>query len=717
MLKRIFLIVQITVMFLFLSACGGGGGGSSDAGGEETPAPTPVTVVETTPEAGALFVSLDTNIEIEFDAQVDASTLEAAFSIDQSLTGSLSYDSDTRIASFTPASPLAPSTTYTITIDDQLRSADGGPLTQALSFSFTSAGPAEATTQTTQVPALLDLAARNGTSQTDTRGLSQALEIMGIPYIRTENLTQALTAPLVYMASYINSSTFNSDERQQLNDYVSNGGVIVSRSVSDPGLYALFGIIDQNRINTRDKMTWDLDTDASVLKYIDAPTEITVSLGGGDFTEFIYTRSYVEDGGTVLARYNDDSAGVIEHATNLGKTYLLGVSYADIILRNQMNLDYSADRGKLNDYEPTTDTFMLFLRAIYEENVTYATWKHTSSGNSRGSLIITHDVDSQSSADWMPAFAELETDNGISATYNINVHYIDDAIDGDFYTMNTAVYATAVEMGHDIGSHSVGHFPDWDKEDTVPVGEPGNTRDAYQPYHDGTVTAGATVYGELEVSRDLLESDLGVDIKTFRSGHLLWNDNQATVMEALGYRYDSSFSANATLTNFPFRALYERVISAERSTLYEFPLNTSDSVSGEQSPDETAAIWLDVLNHNLDNGALTVLLIHPNRDYKVEEQAAFIAGLPEGVASRNMDAFGDYWAARDQLGVEVSLENNILTLTLNTGTEETLHPDLSLVVRNGIQLAHLVVRLDTGETVEYKASFGPTGDLRIYDLQ
>ncbi|KHF24527.1 hypothetical protein JV46_25570 [Solemya velum gill symbiont] len=687
-----------------------GGCGSSSSQPEAA-----LQVESLTPQKDGLFVDIDSAIQIEFNIAIDEASLQAAFSISGGVPGTLTYDAGAYTATFTPLANLSFATQYDITLSVALLSAAGNAMPTEFTSSFRTAGQESITGTTNLNAALLDLTSDNGESVSDFNGLSQALEIMGVPHHATIDLTEALTYDIVYVASYIAPGTFDAAEVLQLINYVSNGGVIVSRGVSDPDLYALFGISGQTRVNTRNAMTWFTGLGLDEFKYIDQPEEITVSLGGGSYTEYIYSRSYATDGGTAIAEYNDASTAAVLNQSGLGKTYLLGVSFSDVILRNQMDMDFSADRGDLNTYEPTTDTFMLFLRAIYEENVPYATWKHTSTKESKASVIITHDLDSQSGADLMSDFVDLEISYGISANYNICTHYIDDAIDGDYYTMNNAVYQYALTQGHVISSHSVGHFRDWDDETTIPLGAPGNTMATYLPGNNGTTTTGATVYGELEVSRDLLENDLGIDVKTFRSGHLLWNEFQPEVMEALDYKFDSSFSANSTLTNFPYRVLYERSLSAARSDIYEFPMNASDGYSNDD-PANVAATWLGILGNNVDNGALTVLLIHPNREYKLDELELFIQGIPEDVKAHNMDAFEEYWSARDAFSYTVSTENNILAITLGDSVALPVHTDVSLVVKDGVNLAGLRVETHMGDGVSYEAVVNDSQDLVLYSF-
>ncbi len=386
-------------------------------------------------------------------------------------------------------------------------------------------------------------------------------------------------------------------------------------------------------------------------------------------------------------------------------------------MRNQTNLDYEAERSYLNDFEPTTDTFMLFLRGIHEECMQYALWKHTSPYSSKASLIISHDVDSQSSMDLMASFADMEAKFGVSSTYNINTHYIEDFVDNDFYTPNISKINYILGKGQSVGSHGVGHFPDWDNETVIPIGNSGNTKTEYKPYYDGQTTTGATVFGELEVSKQLLENDLGVLIKTFRSGHLLWNDNQIRVLETLGYQFDSSFSANTVLTNFPYLCQYDRSVAGGMSGIYELPLTISDSNMDGSNNADTVSVWLDVLIRNARNNALTVLLVHPNRTYKVSAEESFLNQLPSSIETLDMDSFGTFWKARNSFSYTSAIENNILMITVQNMAITPIHKGISLRVRNGSKLSGISIKASDGRSMGYTAVHYNSDDIIIYGFQ
>ena len=61
-----------------------------------------------------------------------------------------------------------------------------------------------------------------------------------------------------------------------------------------------------------------------------------------------------------------------------------------------------------------------------------------------------------------------------------------------------------------VASHSVGHFVDMNDSTIVPTGAPGNTKTNYHPHNNGGATIGATCWGEMETSKNILQTDIGI---------------------------------------------------------------------------------------------------------------------------------------------------------------------------------------------------------------
>ncbi|MGB9856355.1 MAG: Ig-like domain-containing protein, partial [Caldisericum exile] len=99
-------------------------------------------VVSTNPTNGALNVPLNTTVSATFDIDIDSSTLSTStFTLKDSsnnlVSGTVSYDSTTKTATFTPSSDLSQNTTYTATLSGTIQDTRGYSMVQDYSWSFT----------------------------------------------------------------------------------------------------------------------------------------------------------------------------------------------------------------------------------------------------------------------------------------------------------------------------------------------------------------------------------------------------------------------------------------------------------------------------------------------------------------------------------------------------------------------------------------------------
>lgn len=107
---------------------------------------TPPTVLSTIPAADATGVAVGVNITATFsEAMKTTSISTSSFTISGGVTGVVSYNTETNVATFNPTSDLAASTTYTATISVGVLDLADNPLAEAKVWSFTTAaaGPDE----------------------------------------------------------------------------------------------------------------------------------------------------------------------------------------------------------------------------------------------------------------------------------------------------------------------------------------------------------------------------------------------------------------------------------------------------------------------------------------------------------------------------------------------------------------------------------------------
>jgi len=106
---------------------------ASDSFTVDTTAPT---VVSTSPADGASDVAVGTTVTATFSEAMKASTITtSSFTLD-GVAGSVSYNSGTYTATFTPSAHLSYNTTYTANLSTAITDAAGNPLASAYSWSF-----------------------------------------------------------------------------------------------------------------------------------------------------------------------------------------------------------------------------------------------------------------------------------------------------------------------------------------------------------------------------------------------------------------------------------------------------------------------------------------------------------------------------------------------------------------------------------------------------
>jgi peptidoglycan/xylan/chitin deacetylase (PgdA/CDA1 family) len=384
-----------------------------------------------------------------------------------------------------------------------------------------------------------------------------------------------------------------------------------------------------------------------------------------------------------LAEFDDGSIGFVRNRYGRGNTYLLGLSYAESVLLPQVGDDFEAQRKYVNSIEPSADVIMLILKCIYESNYVPYVYLSTAPYAKPTALILSHDVDAQTSFVDSLKFAKLEKRYGVTSTFFINTKYFTDWMDIDYYNIeeNRDAILELHRMGWEIGSHTVSHYK---KFSGVAEGDPAVTFETYDPQNR------ITVQGEVRVSKELLDRDVpGLDTVSFRAGDLEFPHILIRVLEEAGYLYDSTYSANDVLTAFPYMAIAERHLGSPESRIIEIPVTLDDSM-GYLTPktvDMAAQSWLEVAAAHRDNEAITVLLVHPSdtrtETYKLEAQKRLMEGV--GVMDGWMGdvrTYGRFWQSRDKTEFNVFRESNGTLIIHVNGREKNLYPAIGFVVGN-----------------------------------
>jgi len=500
--------------------------------------------------------------------------------------------------------------------------------------------------------------------------LVHSLKEMGIPFFITRDLLQALRHSLVILYPGVDSRTFTQPQAEEITTFVRQGGVIFAQNVFWGGLQSVFGFRSFVPSRKRYHLAFSSTTNP-VMKYLNRPEEREVSLGSNQFPEIIWSNGYVADtGAQVLARFDDGSAALLTNAIGKGRVFLLGLSLLDVVLRSQNNRDYEAQRHYVNTFEPGADVWLLILRAWYENYGKEWVRLAAIPGGQRSALLLSHDVDWENSFAPGLDFARIEKANHAKSTFFIQTKYVDDANSkAFFFEPNLETLRQLKSDGSTIGSHSIIHSRGFNKFE---LGSGHEYYPSYQPRGLGFDTAsGATVFGEVRVSKGLLDGEIpGQNTKFFRAGHLRVPVSLPEALERSGYQFDSSFTADDVLSNFPF-ALPRDLGFEEDSGIYEFPVTIED----EESPGFAKRVpqALQVILANAENGAVSVVLIHSNESQlKAAAEQDLLRQLPADILKTDMMSFGTFWRARDRLQWKVTASSMPTQVLLQVKSDDSV---------------------------------------------
>jgi peptidoglycan/xylan/chitin deacetylase (PgdA/CDA1 family) len=543
---------------------------------------------------------------------------------------------------------------------------------------------------------ILDLTTKNAeTTKGNLFSIEHILKSGGFSYFLTDSVNLAIKSKIVLPSSNIETTTFSQPERDSLDSFVSKGGVLIATNIKDPLLFAPFGVSGTLFNTSRFYIRFQTADDPVIFKLFDDPYEKEIRLGDtSDYATTIGTRAFTLATGDTLALYETGEVAASHNAYGNGHTYMLGTQYKEVILRPQVKKDYNASRAYSNSFEPGQDVYVFFISGIIRKHLSHAVWKHTAPCNYKAALVITHDVDATTSMERFDDYANYERINNIRSTYLVTTHYVHDKLAKDFFDGYEYDILRVSQMGHDIQTHSVSHMPDFDNLSRVAIGNPGNNRYNYTPYYDGSQSSNVTVFGEAEVSRDLLQSIIGKDVHCFRPGYLAFHDSLINVLDYLHFPFSSSHSANNVMTHFPFFSHTNLDLNGRLTNVLEIPNTISDVFSDdpitENNFPEKVGKWQAGFEKAYNNYNSTVLLIHPTRYYKLYAEQLLLQWLPQDAVVSNISEYGNYWLNRDAIDIGTTVDGDTLLLQLSKLQDE-VDPLFSMVVQNGKDFARIRV--------------------------
>jgi peptidoglycan/xylan/chitin deacetylase (PgdA/CDA1 family) len=495
---------------------------------------------------------------------------------------------------------------------------------------------------------------------------------MGIPHYSTRSPEEATLAAMV-LTSFGQVDDVGDDLVVSLEDYARAGGVVLAQKVRHPKLAGLFGYERAVPSRERHEIIWS-DSPHPIAKYADAPEERVLRLGSYKHDEIFWTVGYSPEDARVLARFDDGTAAIIERSVGPGRAIALGGSLIDLVARSYLDRDFGVQKVGSNAFEPSTDSYLLLVKAAYETLVPTGFTIATTPPGTRGALILTHDIDALSSFDNMPDFAKVEKRFGVRSTVFVQTKYVRDYYDAPYMTVeNLGRMRRLSTDGFEIGSHSVSHTPHFAD---LALGEPVHEPEGYHPrILSLSETVDATVRGEVAVSKRVLERDGIEGVRSFRSGHLHFNKYLVGALEEAGYLYDASMGVYLCACNFPFRQFRNRSFSTQ-SSIIEIPMTISD-YDWVENLTKLTPVFKRIVLKNASNGAATTLLIHPTRKTdKLEALEQILTWLPDDIWVGTVAGYGQFWNSRYTLNPDISLgrHSHIIEFHPDYPTEKvTLH--------------------------------------------
>jgi hypothetical protein len=141
--------------------------------------------------------------------------------------------------------------------------------------------------------------------------------------------------------------------------------------------------------------------------------------------------------------------------------------------------------------------------------------------------------------------------------------------------------------------------------------------------------------------------------------------------------------------------------------VFEFPVTLDDSLGflTPNSIDKAVGIWLDVIRANMNNEAITVLLIHPSdtrdKTFKLEAQESVMKKMidMDGWIG-DLTSFGNFWRDRHTTSFNAYMDKEgTLTIRIARNAKD-INPAIGFVVGNA-NIARTVVQDNGGDSLEY----------------
>lgn len=475
-------------------------------------------------------------------------------------------------------------------------------------------------------------------------GLAHGLKSIGVPFQITDDFSEAVRHRVVLVYPTISGKLLSKEALKSLAEFCRNGGTLIGFEVLGGGLNEVFGFTEA--VPSRTHFEVRFGASAAEFGFHDA-REKTVSLGNRmRFAEAMGTYACLGVKDPPLARYEDGQAAITSRRVGKGRALAFGIDLGALLLKGYNNREEWIARSYVNDYEPTLDVFLRLIRQLYDEGEPLAVTLGTVPDGRRLAVIFTHDIDYAHSVENAVQYAEFEKSHGIRATYFLQTKYVRDYNDAAFFNEQALPFIQRIEsLGMELASHTVCHSRVFR---SFPLGTGQERYPSYAPFvKDRLRTRNGTIFGEVRVSKFLIEYFTPAKVVSFRPGVLSNPYALPEVLQATGYRFSSSVTANNSLTHLPFQLNHGRESTAE-VPIFEIPITIEDEELPEMGSRVEAA--LELARKIRGNGGLFVILIHPNiLGHKLEFERKFFERVKSDAWFGSIADFGTWWSARNQV--------------------------------------------------------------------
>lgn len=482
-------------------------------------------------------------------------------------------------------------------------------------------------------------------------GLAHGLKSMGVPFRVVDRIEEALEHDVILVYPSMTGSNTAAETLAALAQHVRSGNTLIAFSVFGGGMPAIFGF--ESTTERDDLLAIEFNEDFFEPDFFNGPVESTIPLSQESNPSPLAGVSYHELQQPAIAAYDDGSAAIVHNSfegeDGVGHAYAIGFDFGHFILRAHNARFFRLAGSYVNDYQPKLDSFLRFLARVYREGDDDAVELLTVPHNKEFTALLTHDIDFNRSILNIPAYADYQFSQGVPATYFIQTKYITDYNDSRFFEPSSEAILGGIDaQGMEIASHSVAHSNEFQN---MPAGSGTEAYPDYRPYvRDFETQIGGSIAGELRVSKFLLETLSPQAVVSFRPGHLSLPETLPEMLNATGYEFSSSITANTALTHLPYRATYARGYASELD-VFEIPITIEDEI-GRLGDRLDAAI--EVANNIGRHGGVVNLLIHTDvLGHKMEFMRGFIEEFRDRAWFTTVGEFGQWWATRDGVGLEL----------------------------------------------------------------